>query len=118
MEKRPKVSFVIINYNYGLYVEQAISSVMSQDYADFECYVIDNNSTDTSREVIARLKIPTTGFGWNISTPTSTRWVRSCMSSTGCPATWSALSMPTTSSLQIMRPSTSNCTSTVPGGWR
>lgn len=53
---RPKVSFVIINYNYGAYVETAISSVLSQDYADFECHVIDNKSTDASHEVIARFE--------------------------------------------------------------
>ncbi|MBN9549557.1 MAG: glycosyltransferase family 2 protein [Alphaproteobacteria bacterium] len=52
----PKVSFVIINYNYGQYVAQAISSVLSQDYSDFECIVIDNNSTDSSRDVIRQFE--------------------------------------------------------------
>ena len=52
----PKVSFVIINYNYGQYVAQAISSVLSQDYCEFECVVVDNNSTDSSRDVIRQFE--------------------------------------------------------------
>jgi len=56
MTAPPKVSFVIINYNYGQYVAQAISSVLSQTYGDFECLVVDNASTDNSRDVIARFE--------------------------------------------------------------
>jgi len=52
----PKISFLIINHNYGRYVGQAISSVLSQTYGDFECLVVDNASTDDSHDVIARLE--------------------------------------------------------------
>ncbi|MBZ9658724.1 glycosyltransferase [Mesorhizobium sp. ESP-6-4] len=52
----PKISFVIINHNYGQYVGQAISSVLSQDYAELECIVLDNASTDDSRDIIARFE--------------------------------------------------------------
>ncbi|TPJ32863.1 glycosyltransferase family 2 protein [Mesorhizobium sp. B2-8-3] len=52
----PKVSFVIINYNYGRYIAQAISSILSQDYAGFECVVLDNNSTDSSRDVVRQFE--------------------------------------------------------------
>jgi hypothetical protein len=52
----PDVSFVIINYNYEAYVEKAISSVLSQDYTNFECLIIDNKSTDASRAVIQRFE--------------------------------------------------------------
>ena len=50
----PKLSFLIINHNYGRYVGQAISSVLSQTYDDLECLVVDNASTDDSRDVIGR----------------------------------------------------------------
>jgi glycosyltransferase involved in cell wall biosynthesis len=50
----PLVSFVVINWNYGSYVGQAIDSIRAQDYPNFECLVIDNGSTDDSREVIAK----------------------------------------------------------------
>ncbi|TPJ75883.1 glycosyltransferase family A protein [Mesorhizobium sp. B2-6-2] len=52
----PKISFVIINHNYGQYVGQAISSVLSQDYAEFECVVLDNASTDSSRDAIRQFE--------------------------------------------------------------
>ncbi|PPC99028.1 MAG: hypothetical protein CTY31_11480 [Hyphomicrobium sp.] len=48
----PLVSFVLINWNYGRYVGQTINSIKQQDYPFFECLVIDNGSTDNSKEVI------------------------------------------------------------------
>lgn len=50
--QRPKVSLVLINFNYASYVGAAIESVEIQDYQNFECLVVDNNSTDGSREII------------------------------------------------------------------
>lgn len=50
----PKVSVYIVNHNYGRYVEQAIESVLAQSFKDFELLIIDNNSTDGSREIISR----------------------------------------------------------------
>lgn len=46
------VSVVIVNHNYGQYVGEAIESVLSQTYKDFEIIVVDGASTDNSREVI------------------------------------------------------------------
>jgi glycosyltransferase involved in cell wall biosynthesis len=50
----PLVSFVLRNWNYAEYVGAAIDSVRAQDYPRFECIVVDNGSTDDSREAIAR----------------------------------------------------------------
>lgn len=50
----PLVSIVIINWNYGRYLAEALQSVVSQDYANFECYVVDNGSKDDSLDVISR----------------------------------------------------------------
>lgn len=50
----PIVSFVVINYNYEDYLAEAIDSVLAQDYPDIECLVVDNASTDGSRDVLAR----------------------------------------------------------------
>lgn len=47
-----KISVLINNYNYGKYVGEAIASVLSQDYPDFELIVVDDGSTDESPEVI------------------------------------------------------------------
>ncbi|WP_269931080.1 glycosyltransferase family A protein [Aminobacter sp. HY435] len=52
MKISPKISFVLINYNYGKYVADAIRSIAFQDYGNFECYILDNNSSDDSREII------------------------------------------------------------------
>lgn len=52
--KLPLVSLVLINFNYAEFVGAAIDSVRAQDYPRLECLVIDNASTDGSREVIAK----------------------------------------------------------------
>jgi glycosyltransferase involved in cell wall biosynthesis len=50
---RPLVSVIVCNHNYGGYVGEAIDSVFAQDYPEIELIVIDDGSTDDSREVIA-----------------------------------------------------------------
>ena len=50
--RNPKVSVVIPNYNYGDYLSEALDSVLSQTFQDFEVIVVDNFSTDNSMEVI------------------------------------------------------------------
>lgn len=47
------ISVVITNYNYGRFLGDAIDSVLSQTYPDVECVVVDDGSTDNSRDVIA-----------------------------------------------------------------
>ena len=52
----PLVSVVIVNYNYGRFLDAAVSSVMAQSYPRCECIVVDNASTDESATVLARLQ--------------------------------------------------------------
>lgn len=48
----PYISVIINNYNYGRFLHQAIASVLSQDFTDYELIVVDDASTDHSRDVI------------------------------------------------------------------
>jgi glycosyltransferase involved in cell wall biosynthesis len=48
----PVVSIVINNYNYGRFIAQAIDSALNQTYSNTEVVVVDDGSTDNSREII------------------------------------------------------------------
>ena len=50
----PKVSVHIPCYNYGLFLGDAIRSVVDQTFDDWEAIVIDDASTDETSEVISR----------------------------------------------------------------
>jgi glycosyltransferase involved in cell wall biosynthesis len=46
------VTVVICNYNYERYLATAIDSALNQDYASLRVLVIDDGSTDASREIV------------------------------------------------------------------
>jgi len=48
------VTIIICNYNYERFLADAIDSALAQDYAATRVVVIDDGSTDGSREVIGR----------------------------------------------------------------
>jgi len=50
---RPLVSIIINNYNYGRFLRDAIESALNQTYPHIEVIVVDDGSTDNSREIIA-----------------------------------------------------------------
>jgi glycosyltransferase involved in cell wall biosynthesis len=52
MISAPLVSVLINNYNYGRFLGQAIDSALGQNYPRIEILVVDDGSTDNSRDVI------------------------------------------------------------------
>lgn len=50
----PLVSVIVTCYNYGRYVAQALDSALAQRYPNVEIVVVNDGSTDDSREVLAR----------------------------------------------------------------
>ena len=52
------ISVVIPAYNYGRFLPESISSVLSQSFSDFELIVVDDGSTDDTRRIVARIADP------------------------------------------------------------
>ena len=52
MIHKPKISIVTPSYNSGKYIRETIKSVLSQDYNNFEYFVIDGASTDSTVEIL------------------------------------------------------------------
>ncbi len=50
---QPLVSIIVDNFNYARFIRAAIDSALTQTYAKVEVVVVDDGSTDNSREVIS-----------------------------------------------------------------
>lgn len=50
---KPLISIILPTYNHAHFLGKAITSVLSQDYTNWELLIIDNHSTDNTDEVIA-----------------------------------------------------------------
>ena len=49
----PLVSIIMPNFNGGAYIADTIKSVLNQSYSNFEFIIIDDASTDASRDIIS-----------------------------------------------------------------
>ncbi len=54
MKCNPKISAVITSYNRGNLLGETIDSFLAQNYSNLEIIIVDDGSTDNSREVIQR----------------------------------------------------------------
>ena len=50
MKKMVKVSVIVPVYNVEMYVNKCIESILAQTFQDFELILVDDGSTDHSRE--------------------------------------------------------------------
>ena len=55
-KSNPIVTIYITSYNYAQYIEKAIQSVIDQTYTNYELIIIDDGSTDGSKEIINQYK--------------------------------------------------------------
>ena len=49
----PSVSVIIAAYNGAAIIEETLASLQAQTFTDFEVIVVDDGSTDATREVVA-----------------------------------------------------------------
>ncbi len=52
----PAVSVIVPNYNHAPFLEQRIASILEQTFQDFELILIDDGSTDNSRDIMERYR--------------------------------------------------------------
>lgn len=55
---QPVVSIIIPTYNCELYIAETVASVLNQSFKDIELIVVDDGSTDSTREIVASINGP------------------------------------------------------------
>lgn len=83
-KKKPLVSILIPNYNYGHYLENCIVSALNQTYPNIEIIFQDNNSTDNSYEIALKYEKKCRGTSRYFSVGRNKRNLGSDMNSTIC----------------------------------
>ncbi|MFH1772662.1 MAG: glycosyltransferase [Candidatus Omnitrophota bacterium] len=56
MNTNPKISVVMTVYNGERFLAEAIESILNQTFSDFEFIIVDNNSTDKTKDIIRSYK--------------------------------------------------------------
>ena len=56
MDKTPLFSVLIANYNNGQYLQECLDSVFAQTYTNWEVIIVDDASTDDSRDIYNKYK--------------------------------------------------------------
>jgi glycosyltransferase involved in cell wall biosynthesis len=54
----PRVSVIIPTYNHAQYIGRAINSILGQTFKDFEIIVVDDGSTDSTKDIVSSYPNP------------------------------------------------------------
>ncbi|MFD1601635.1 glycosyltransferase family 2 protein [Flavobacterium artemisiae] len=54
MDNQPLISVIVPNYNHGKFLEKRLDSIFKQTYNNFEVILLDDCSTDNSREILSK----------------------------------------------------------------
>jgi glycosyltransferase involved in cell wall biosynthesis len=57
-ENIPGVSIIVCTYNHASYIDKCIKGILSQTFQDFELIIIDDGSTDNTREIVESFDDP------------------------------------------------------------
>ncbi len=57
-----KVSVIVPSYNMGMYIRDAIDSVLEQKYPNVEVLVVDDGSTDNTRDIVGEYQDPSVHY--------------------------------------------------------
>lgn len=55
-DNKPSISVVIPTYNRAEFLREAVDSVRSQSYADFEIIIVDDGSADSTTNIVSSMK--------------------------------------------------------------
>ena len=56
LKSNPRVSIIMPAYNVGLYIAEAIESVRSQTFTNWELIIIDDGSTDNTASIVSHFE--------------------------------------------------------------
>ncbi|MDD2307393.1 MAG: glycosyltransferase family 2 protein [Prolixibacteraceae bacterium] len=83
----PKVSVIVPNYNHARFLPYRLDSIFNQNYQDFEVILLDDCSTDDSRDILEQYqdhpKVSTVFFNELNSGSTFKQWQKGIALSTG-----------------------------------
>ena len=57
MNEKPLISVMMPTYNNAKYIKQAIESIYAQNYDNIEIIVVDDGSTDNTKEIVQQYKV-------------------------------------------------------------
>ena len=66
--RKPLISVIIATYNSGPYLREAIESILRQSVSDLELLVIDDGSTDGTRDLVAQVSDTRLSYYWQANT--------------------------------------------------